>query len=132
MAFLEYRPTQVLYQFSSVEGLKGILSSKELWCTDLASANDPREIVLGHQHFIEALRYVREHEYKGAAGNFIDIVENHVSRYKNSQQTFCACFSTVKDDLPMWREYGSNYAGVAIGFRPTAITPLPGFKKLNI
>jgi hypothetical protein len=26
----------------------------------------------------------------------------------------------------MWREYGSDHAGVAVGFRPTAITPMPG------
>jgi hypothetical protein len=26
----------------------------------------------------------------------------------------------------MWREYGNNYEGLAVGFRPTAITAMPG------
>ena len=26
----------------------------------------------------------------------------------------------------MWREYANNYSGIAIGFRPTAITSMPG------
>jgi hypothetical protein len=26
----------------------------------------------------------------------------------------------------MWREYGNNYSGVAVGFRPTAIASMPG------
>jgi hypothetical protein len=60
MAFLEYRPTQTLYQFSSVEGLKGIATSKELWCSDLSTANDPRELTLGHEHFLNAIEFVRD------------------------------------------------------------------------
>lgn len=126
MAFLEYRPTQTLYQFSSVEGFKGIITSKEIWCTDLAAANDPREMALGHQHFLEAMKFVRDNEYKGEIGKFLEDIEKRVTEYRNNQQTFCACFSPVKDDLPMWREYGNNYSGVAIGFRPTAIISMPG------
>jgi DUF2971 family protein len=98
----------------------------EGWRTDLAVANDPRELSLGHQHFIDAMRFVRENEYKGEVGNFIQTIDNHITNYRAIQQTFCACFSTVGDDLPMWREYGSNYSGVAVGFRPTAITSMPG------
>lgn len=126
MAFLEYHPTQILYQFSSVEGFRGIVASRAIWCTDLASGNDPREIALGYQHFTDAMNYVRENEYKGKLGRFLDVLSGHISQYRKQQQTFCACFSTVKDSLPMWREYGSNYEGVSIGFRPTAIIPMPG------
>jgi hypothetical protein len=126
MAFLEYRPTQTLYQFTSVEGFRGMISSKEIWCTDLAEANDPRELALGNQHFLEALKFVRKHEYKSDMGIFLDTIEQNVLECRERQQTFCACFSMVKDELPMWREYGSNYAGLAVGFRPTAITSMPG------
>jgi hypothetical protein len=72
------------------------------------------------------MKFVRENEYKGAIGTFLVGIQKHVAEYRDTQQTFCSCFSPVKDDLPMWREYGSNYAGVAIGFRPTAITSMPG------
>jgi hypothetical protein len=126
MAFLEYRPTQILYQFGSVEGFQGMVTSKEIWCTDLGAANDLRELLLGHQHFLDAIKFVRENEYKGTWGIFPDVIEKRIEQYRNNQQTFCACFSPLKDDLPMWREYGSNYSGVAVGFRPTAITSMPG------
>jgi hypothetical protein len=126
MAFLEYRPTQTLYQFGSVEGFQGMITSKEIWCTNLAAANDPRELVLGHQHFLDAIRFVRENEYRGTLGTFLEVIEKRITQYRENQQTFCTCFSTLKDDLPMWREYGSNYSGVAVGFRPTAITSMPG------
>jgi Protein of unknown function (DUF2971) len=126
MAFLEYNPTETLYQFSSVEGFQGMITSKEIWCTDLAAANDPRELALGHQHFVDAIKFVRKNEFKGTPGNFLDRLEQHVTNYRQSQQTFCTCFSPLRDDLPIWREYGSNYSGVAVGFRPTAIASMPG------
>lgn len=126
MAFLEYRPTQTLYQFTSIEGFRGIITSKNIWCSDLASANDPRELALGHQHFLEAMKFVRDNEYKGLTGAFLEDIESRVINYRKNQQTFCACFSLLKDELPMWREYGANYSGLAIGFRPTAITSMPG------
>lgn len=126
MAFLEYTPTQTLYQYCSVEGFRGILSSKSIWCSDLDQANDPRELKLGFEHFLAAWKFVRENEYKGEIGNFLDSIKDDVTNYRKRQQTFCACFSLVKDELPMWNEYGNNYSGIAIGFRPTALTTMPG------
>ena len=72
MAFLEYRPTQTLYQFCSVESFRAILKSKSIWCSDLEEANDPRELKLGFEHFVSALKFVRENELKGDAGAFLD------------------------------------------------------------
>ncbi|SNS38332.1 Protein of unknown function [Tardiphaga sp. OK246] len=126
MAFLEYRPTQTLYQFCSVDGFRGILASKEIWCTDLNKGNDPRELKLGFQHFMTAFEFVRSSEFKGSVGDFLDKIKADVERYQNTQRAFCACFSLIKDGLPMWNEYGSNYSGLAIGFRPSAITSMPG------
>jgi hypothetical protein len=73
-----------------------------------------------------ALKVVRENEFRGPAGAFLDRLKDDLARYRDAHQAFCACFSLVKDELPIWNEYGSNYSGVAIGFRPTAITSMPG------
>src|SRR5215216_1940197 len=126
MAFPEYCPTQTLYQFCSVDSFHGIINSKTIWCPDLEAANDPRELKLGFEHFMIALKFVRENEFKGTAGVFLDRLKDELAGYRDVHQAFCACFSLVKDELPMWNEYGSNYSGVAIGFRPTAITSMPG------
>jgi hypothetical protein len=126
MAFLEYSPKQTLYQFCSVDSFRKLVASKVIWCTDLASANDPRELKLGFQHLLDAMKFVRENEYKGHAGEFLEKIISELTSGSARQQFFCACFSLLKDALPMWREYGDNYRGVAIGFRPTAITSMPG------
>jgi hypothetical protein len=126
MAFLEHAPTQTLFQFCSVEGFRGIVASKSLWYTDLQSSNDPRELKLGFEHFMDAVNFVRKHDYAGADGRFLQVIPYQLIKEHERQQAFCACFSLLGDALPMWREYGDDYRGMAIGFRPTAIISMPG------
>jgi hypothetical protein len=126
MALLEHSPKQTLYQFCSLAGFKGIIASKALWYTDLRSANDPRELNLGFEHFIDAMKFVREHDYPGPDGHFLQSIADELVQQNKTRQFFCACFSTVEDVLPMWREYGDGCRGLAIGFRPTAIISMPG------
>ena len=125
MAFLEYHPTQTLFQYCSPEAFFGILQSKHLWFSDLASANDPREIRLGHTHFIEALKSVCDKEFRGERGQFLSVLAERLAEYRTTGQAFSCCFSLVGDELPMWGAYGANYSGLAIGFRPTALIELP-------
>ncbi|MDP3077102.1 DUF2971 domain-containing protein [Bradyrhizobium sp.] len=81
---------------------------------------------MGVQHALDAMKFLRENEYKGHVGEFLEEIIIQLKDGNIAQQFFCACFSLLKDALPMWREYGSNYGGVAIGFRPSAITSMPG------
>ncbi|WP_152568712.1 hypothetical protein [Microvirga sp. BSC39] len=117
MAFLEHRPTQTLFQYCSKEAFYGIIGSKRLWFPDLASANDPREIKLGYDKFIDALKSIRLDEYRGERGQFLSILAGHLAASRNNVQAFCCCFSVSADELPMWGAYGANYSGLAIGFR---------------
>jgi hypothetical protein len=126
MAFLEHTPKQTLYQFCSVAGFKGIVASKSLWYTDLQSSNDPRELTLGFEHFIDAMEFVREQDYPGSDGRFLHMIEQELVKQHAHQTFFCACFTLQEDVLPMWREYGGGGLGIAIGFRPTAIISMPG------
>lgn len=126
MAFLEFKPTSTLYQYCSESGFRSVLKSKAIWSTDLGAANDPREIKLGSKHFLEAVEFVQMNDYANDAGAHLRKMFDRLRSAAIRQQFFCSCFTTLRDSLPMWREYGSNYSGVAIGFRPTAITSLPG------
>jgi hypothetical protein len=130
MAFLEYTPTKTLYQYCSAESFLGIVKTKSLWLSDLSAANDPREIKFGFDKFIDALKSVRENEVEGERARLLTDLAADMIRHRSMSQAFCACFSLVADELPMWREYGNNYSGLAIGFRPTAITSMVGRVQL--
>lgn len=89
-----------------------------------------RAIQFGFDKFIDALKWVRDNEYKGERRQLLTDLAADITRHRSTSQAFCACFSLVADELPMWREYGSNYSGLAIGFRPTAITSMAGRVQL--
>jgi len=126
MAFLEFKPTQILYKYCSSDGFLGMIKSKRLWFSDLASANDPREIKLGYERLQEAIELIRKENYKGEQGAFLSVLSEHLTRVYKSQRAFCSCLSLVADDLPMWNAYGENYSGLVIGFRPTSLFDTPG------
>lgn len=125
MAFLEHTPRETLFQYCSHEGFFGILKSKRLWFSDLLSSNDPRELKLGYKYFIDALKSVRHNEYRGERGHFLSILAANLAASTENVRAYSCCFSLAEDELPMWGAYGSNYGGLAIGLRPTAIVDMP-------
>jgi DUF2971 family protein len=126
MAYPEYLPRQTLYHYTSIDGLSAIAKSKCLRLSDLASANDPREIHLGREKVFVALRSVLDDEHKtGKGANLLHLILRLIA-YFGGVQIFCCCLSTTGDALPMWNAYGANYGGVSIGFRPRAIMDMTG------
>jgi len=126
MAYPEYLPRQTLYHYTSTDGLSAIANSQCLRFSDLASANDPREIHLGREKVFVALRSVLDDEYKAGKGaNLLHLITRLIA-YFDGVQIFCCCLSMAGDALPMWNAYGANYGGVSIGFRPRAIMDMTG------
>lgn len=125
MAYLEYRPTSTLYHYTSPVGFSEILASKSLWFSDLSATNDPREIHLGFDKFIAALNSVILETYSGEKGRFLIGLAEALRSYRSNSRAYCCCFSLAADTLPMWAAYGSNYAGIAIGFRATSMVDVP-------
>jgi hypothetical protein len=126
MAYPEYLPRQTLYHYTSTDGLSAIAKSQCLRFSDLASANDPREIHLGREKVFVALRSVLDDEYKAGKGaNLLHLITRLIG-YFDGVQIFCCCLSMAGDALPMWNAYGANYGGVSIGFRPRAIMDMTG------
>ncbi|MCC0805953.1 DUF2971 domain-containing protein [Methylobacterium sp. W2] len=125
MALLEYDPKTVLYHYCSAEAFLGIINTKEIWFSNLKSSNDPRELKYGYDNVFEILRATREQTESAEIKRVIDFLEDRLTPFYNRVNVFCTCFTHDGDSLPMWREYGGAYKGLAIGFRPTAITGMP-------
>jgi Protein of unknown function (DUF2971) len=126
MAYPEYLPRQTLYHYTSLDGLSAIADSKCLRFSDLASANDPREVHLGREKVFVALRSVLDDECKAGKGaNLLHLI-TRLMGYFDGVQIFCCCLSMAGDALPMWNAYGANYGGMSIGFRPRSIMDMMG------
>jgi hypothetical protein len=125
MAFFEYHPTSTLFQFTSAEGFEAIVAGKKLWFSDVIAANDPREIKLGQQHFLKAVRSIKDDEVNGMSSQQLHAFAARLLKYQRESTCFTCCFTLNADSLPMWGSYGANYTGLAIGFRPTALAAVP-------
>lgn len=132
MAFFEYQPTSTVFLYTSAEGFEGIIQSKKLWFSDVVAANDPREITLGQEHFLEAVKSIKDNEVKGVTSQQLHAFAARLLKYQRESTCFTCCFSMRGDDLPMWNAYAAAYCGLSIGFRPTALTGVPArVQKVN-
>jgi hypothetical protein len=92
MAYPECIPRQTLYHYTSMHVLSAIVKSQCLRFSDLASANDPREIHLGREKVFVALRSALDDEYKAGKGaNLLHLITRLIG-YFSGVQIFCVVF----------------------------------------
>jgi len=98
---------QLIYHYTTLTGLHGIVRDACLWASDVRSLNDKSEI-------IHALRDMK---------NMVEVCAPDLLKEPGFGDTFdlgreflyAACFSKSRDQLSQWRAYGANMA-VSIGF----------------
>lgn len=100
---------QILYHYTTWEGLKGIIENRCFWLTDYRSLNDTSEIhyaigYFGENIFEPAQEKERQHFYRAQ--------EDMLSRYPYYIASMCK----LPNYLPAWRSYSNDGAGFAIGF----------------
>lgn len=102
----------MLYHYTSLQGLIGMLTGKSIWASHCEFLNDSSE-------FTQALdfaksyssRFFMEDDYLGAFGwSLRDALEK-----MNRHDVFISSFSEVPDLLSQWRGYCPEGAGVCIG-----------------
>lgn|GEM_PF-1302124 len=125
MAVLGYNPKVTLHHFTSLDGFKGIISSKQLWLSDISSTNDPRELNLGQAMIIEAIKHLRDNDFRGENGFILSILAGKITGYLNGGRLMSCSFTRDGDSLPFWNEYAAKYTGLSLGFRPAALRAMP-------
>lgn len=108
---------KILYHYTSVEALFGGIIVKDspqpnkeicLWGTNCLYMNDPEELNTGMQ---------LAHEILGIPSDeSIQVLKDRVK-----DNVYIISFSSAIDCLPMWRMYGKNGHGLAIGFDTTVL-----------
>lgn len=103
------RMTELVYRYANAETFLTMLSSQELWFSDLRKMNDSDEYAAGFRIVSEIITSEYPEE--------IEIL-NEISPDKmNTRFMVLICsFSSAGDCLSMWRGYGANGRGAAIGY----------------
>lgn len=107
---------EVVYHYTSPEGLLGILESRKLWFTECSVLNDRSE---GQYIFQKTKELLLKGQYNE---HYIDFVLKALDN-KPTSKCFICSFSRSDDCLPLWRNYtkSSNYAGYNIAFSVKAL-----------
>lgn len=113
-------PDRDLYHYTSADGLKGVVSDRSLWATNIEYLNDTVEF----KHGEEIIRsVVRSHmrNAKGARHDFFNAVEMQTDFFQ-VEDIFVISLSENDDLLSQWRGYTPSNFGFGIGFDPESLT----------
>ncbi len=111
-----YNGPPLLYHYTTVAGLDGILRSRELWATDLRFLNDSEEYLYTVNLVLAEVERQRE-----SSTDPLDIAEldalGHMVRGEEEviPSVFVFSMSANGDQLSQWRGYGKG-GGFALGF----------------
>src|SRR5690606_5989778 len=112
------RPPDVLWHYTDVTGLKGIIESDSLHFTDARFLNDTSEMKHGRMVYLEVLENALGVEC-GARLSLVQSLRSSVDD-EGSGGSYVACFCTEGSLLSQWRTYGATGNGFSLGFDTTS------------
>jgi hypothetical protein len=107
---------ELVYHYTGVGGLKGIIEKQCLWASDVWYMNDSREALYGLGAIKRALQVMTSEAgldsevHKAALGRLADMGDQG-----DVVHSYIACLSKKRDDLSQWRAYGRP-RGFSVGF----------------
>lgn len=111
----------VLYHYTTVEGLKGIVETNEIWATSAYFLNDSAEVIYGYEVLKEALDGWISSGSEGKASLSTDLAKYLQSGLEDRllnkivSPIYLTCFCEDGNLLSQWRSYGAS-GGYALGF----------------
>lgn len=110
----QIQPGKMLWHYTAFEGLYGILSSRKIRLSHPAYLSDPSELQYGQELTQGLLRGIRN-SASASMGALLDSYQAYGDR-ESRRPPFVASFCDKEDELSLWRSYGDDGMGVALGF----------------
>jgi hypothetical protein len=119
-AFGSPSPPKLLYHYTSAHGLLGIVSSRELWATNVLHLNDASELADARSVLDSLLEKSETWKLSDDVRFFFRTIPVYLESM--SLDYFVACFCENDDLLSQWRAYGASGAGYSVGFDAAALS----------
>lgn len=111
----------VLFHYTSLSNFEKIIKSGSIYLFEVMKSNDPLECKFALDTLYDSLNEMYRNEkfeqnvYFNCRIPYLHFCEEIKIRGRHSELTLCTCFSECYDSIPMWRSYGNNGNGIAIG-----------------
>lgn len=110
---------QLVYHYCSLPAFEGIIESRCFWAADLRTMNDPRE-VKGSLSTVTGFLDDLSPDEGSLSSQLLERVRQKLGAYSTFTRYFCSSFTSSRDDLYSWMNYGSRGNGFALGIRKSA------------
>ncbi len=110
-----YKTPEILYHYTNVNGLIGIIESKKIWATDSRFLNDFSEISYGVELVKDILDDAIKKEESGIILKFLKECKSFDTNIKGLFEIYITCFCEDGNLLSQWRGYGDRGDGYSIG-----------------
>lgn len=118
----------IVYHYTDIRGLLGIIESNEMWATDIQYLNDAAEFNYAKNLIHKKFRKLFRNEKN--ANKTLDGFVNR-SQIINEYQIFVCSFSEMGNLLSQWRAYCPNNNGFSVGFDLNIIMSILKKRKNN-
>lgn len=120
------KPPKILYHYTDIKGLEGIVGKEKIWATDHCFLNDKSEFVHGINVFkkIIAKREVELSDFFTSRYDYERDVAAVVGNIKRQEGIYCCSFTGNGNLLSQWRGYCPKEGGYSIGFSCEALRNL--------
>ncbi len=106
----------ILYHYTTLEGLKGILDNRSIWCSHISTLNDPLELQYGKKIILEKLKTFLINQNESILKGIIDDIIMFINAFDESlYNTYISCFCEDNNLLSQWRAYSNKCIGYNLG-----------------
>ena len=108
---------KILYHYTDVTGVKGIIESQSLWATSINFLNDPDELVYGLDVIIDSIESSKlSKSFSTAMWALLDVSKKMILEGESeTSNTYVISFCEEQEILGQWRLYGRNGLGYCLG-----------------
>jgi len=117
------QPPDLLYHYTSVDGVRGIITNRVLWATSIHHLNDTQELLHALNLASQAVQAYRPESLTTLQVDLGMRMLEHIEKLK-SLKLFIASFSEEGDLLSQWRAYCPREGGYSLGFSTPVILSL--------
>ncbi len=124
----------VLYHYTSGEGLLGIIKNKEIWATNVRYMNDISELEYGCKIIKDSIIKFKERNQSEHILNVVldYFLNEEISDFEREWDVYIACFCKNGDKLSQWRGYGGNGDGFSIGIHRSSFRLASWFSLIKV
>ena len=116
LGLLKEQNNNLVFHYTNLTSLVGIIESKTIWLSDYSYLNDARELIHGREIVANVADEITTQYNSNKTKSLLN--SWHKSALNSKQRVCIASFSSDSDSLSQWRAYGS----VAIGFSPNLLS----------